>query len=227
VTGPVTVVGGAGRTGRLVVSALRKQDADVRVLTRDERRARGVLPDGVAVFTGDVRDPGTLAVPLRDVAGVVVIVEPGTANTGPDRPEATMYQGVRNVLEACAAGGTPGPRFVLVSQIYVTRSDHPMNQYGRLLDWRLRGEDAVRGSGLPYTIVRPSWLTDEPGGRTAVRLEQGDTGDGSVSRGDVAEACVQALGCPSAAHCTFEMYNEPGPPPAGWGRLFSALRKDP
>jgi uncharacterized protein YbjT (DUF2867 family) len=223
---PVTVIGGAGRTGRLVVSSLRRQGADVRVLSRDPRHARQALPADVPFYRGDVRDADTLADALRDAVGVVFNVEPGTADSGPDRPEATMYEGVQNVLKACLSSGG-SPHIVLVSQIYVTRKNHPMNQWGHLLDWRLRGEDAIRGSGLPYTIVRPGWLTDELGGSTGIRFEQGDTGDGSISRADVAETCVQALISPAAARLTFEVFNEDGSPPGDWDAAFAALRKDP
>lgn len=221
----VSVVGGAGRTGRVVVSLLRDHAADVRVLTRDPRRARAVLPAETAIYRGDVRDPGTLPGLLREVTGVVVILEPGLASSGPDSPEATVYQGVRNVVAACQSGQGK-PRIVLVSQIYVTREHHPMNQPGHLLDWRLRGEDAVRQSGLPYTIVRPGWLTDQPGGSRGIRLEQGDTGEGSVSRADIAQICVQALWSPSADGLTFEVFNEDGPPSGNLDKEFSGLSKD-
>ncbi len=222
---PVTVIGGTGRIGRLVVSSLHHQGAEVRVVSRNARHGSRVLPAGVRVFEGDVREPATITDPLRDAAGVVFSVEPGIASSGPDRPETTMYQGVQNVLRTCLSW--PGrPHLVLVSQIYVTRENHPMNRYGRLLDWRLRGEDAIRTSGLPYTILRPSWLTDDPGGEKGIRFEQGDTGDGSVSRADVAETCVQALICPSANGVTCEMYNEDGLPPADWDKQFEMLLKD-
>ena len=222
---PITVIGGAGRTGRVVASLLRDRGSDVRVLTRDPRRARSVLADDIAVYAGDVRDPATLDEPLRALSGVVISVEPGTANSGPDRPETTMYQGVLNVLDACRRASV-APYVVLVSQIYVTRKNHPTNQYGHLLDWRLRGEDAIRESGFPYTVVRPSWLTNEPAGHQGIRLEQTDTGDGSVSRADIGEICVQAMICPSANGLTFEVYNEHGSPPGDWDKQFAVLRKD-
>jgi len=221
---PVTVVGGAGRTGGLVVEALLRRGAEVRIASRRATAATDMAAREVSAFDADVRDGTGLTGALLGAAGVVYSVEPGTADSGPDRPETTMYQGVRNVLAACQ---TPSTRFVLVSSIYATRHDHPFNQWGHLLDWRLRGEDAVRGSGLPYTIVRPGWLADRRGKATAIRLEQGDRGEGRVARADVAEACVQALGCPSATGVTFEMYNAPGPPPTDWDRMFSMLTRDP
>jgi uncharacterized protein YbjT (DUF2867 family) len=90
---------------------------------------------------------------------------------------------------------------------------------------RRRAEPVLRESGLPYTIVRPSWLTD-PGGQGAIRLERGDTGDGSVSREDVAETVVQALGHAEARGKTFEPYAEPGTAPRDWASLFSGLSPD-
>ena len=34
-----------------------------------------------------------------------------------------------------------------------------------LMDEKLKGEEALRASGVPYTIVRPGGLTDQPGGK--------------------------------------------------------------
>jgi uncharacterized protein YbjT (DUF2867 family) len=220
---PVTVIGGAGRIGGLVVDGLLAEGAQARVVSRRAHRGADASGRGAQFFNGDVRIAPSLEEPLRGTRAVVFSVEPGTANRGPDRPEATMYQGVINVLKYC------GPwieRFVLVSQIYVTRSEHSMNNYGRLLDWRLRGEDEVRASGLPYTIVRPGWLGDERGG-AGLRLEQGDEGDGRVARADVAAACLNALVEPAAVGKTFEIFGDPGRGPEPWAERFAALAADP
>ncbi|MFR9795719.1 SDR family oxidoreductase [Streptomyces sp. MS06] len=222
---PITVIGGAGRVGSLIVQKLLAGGERVRVVGRSGRRARS-LPDGTSFHVGDVRDAATLKEPLAACSAVVFSVEPGTANQGADSPKSTMYQGVINALDAARADGAR-PHFALVSQIYVTRHDHPINNWGRMLDWRLAGEDAVRESGLPYTVVRPGWLT---GGRSAgdrVHVEQGDRGEGSVSRSDVAEAVVQSLYLPSAAGLTFEIFNEPGQGNPDWDALFSSLRQGP
>jgi uncharacterized protein YbjT (DUF2867 family) len=79
------------------------------------------------------------------------------------------------------------PRFVHVSSCGVTRPNRPgidvdseppavkMNDMlGGLLTWKLAGEDLVRGSGVPFAIVRPCALTEEPGGMP-IELSQGDT----------------------------------------------------
>ncbi|MCX4554509.1 SDR family oxidoreductase (plasmid) [Streptomyces sp. NBC_01387] len=219
----IAVIGGAGRTGVIITRRLLQEGHQVRVISRDPQRA--VLPSGVEKHRADVRYTDALVPALRGCSGIVFTVEPGTADSGPSSPETTVYDGVRNVLAAATDGGQR-PRMVLVSQIFVTRREHPMNAYGRLLDWRLRGEDEVRASGLPYTVVRPSWLTDSDVAGSRVRLEQHDRGDGWVSRKSVAEACVQSLRLPAAGGTTFELYNEPGAEPTDWSPLFAQLIPD-
>ncbi|MFJ8083598.1 SDR family oxidoreductase [Streptomyces sp. NPDC096205] len=229
---PIAVIGGTGRTGRLVARRLTERGERVRVLSRRPPRLPGHLPPGAVHHRADVRDPASLRGPLAGCSALVYCVEPGTENEGPDRPETTMYLGVRNALEAATSAGER-PRVVLVSQIHTTHLGHPLNAYGRLLDWRRAGEEAVRASGLPYTVVRPGWLTEERPAGEGIRLVQGDAGTGTVSRPDLAEACVQALACPSADGITFELFNssgaapwQPGDSTSAWELAFAALDWD-
>lgn len=222
----VVVVGGSGRVGRLMVKKLLARGEKVRVVGRSTQRAQRHLPPGAVFHQGDVRTAHSLGAALAGASAVIYCVEPGTDESGPDRPETTLHIGVQHVIDAATAGGEH-PHMVLVSQIHATHHGHPINAYGRVLDWRLAGEEAVRESGLPYTVVRPGWLNDGPGVGARVRLEQGDHGDGQVRRQDLAEACVQALYCPSASGVTFELFNEQGPAPTSWAELYAALEWDP
>ncbi|MCL7040755.1 hypothetical protein MKW94_012121, partial [Papaver nudicaule] len=66
------------------------------------------------------------------------------------------------------------------------------------------GEDLIRESGIPYTIVRPCALTEEPAGADLI-FEQGDNITGKISREEVARICVAALESPYACDKTFEV----------------------
>ena len=55
------------------------------------------------------------------------------------------------------------------------------DELGGLLTWKLAGEDVIRGSGLPYAIVRPTALTEEPAG-AELEIGQGDNLKGKISR---------------------------------------------
>lgn len=138
-----------------------------------------------------------------------------------------------------AYGGPTLPQFVMVSSAGVTRPGRPglnleeeppavrlNDQLGGILTWKLRGEDAVRESGIPYTIIRPCALTEEPGGKALV-FEQGDNIRGKVSRDDFAELCVQVLEQPKACNITFEVKaTENSQDAVNWDSLFSKLQPD-
>ncbi len=208
------VIGGNGRTGRSIVAKLCARGQVVRIMARHVRPSNGVI-------VGDITDAAHVAEAMQGVAGVVVIVESGEQNHGPNSPRHVHYEGILHVLEAA----TPQTHIVLVTQIYITRPErHP--EVHSIIHWRGQGEAALRASGNPYTIVRPSWLIDQPGGHSALRLEQGDTGEGKVSREDIAEICVQALLHPEARGKTFEVYAQPGTPPNDWARIFEQLASD-
>ena len=129
------------------------------------------------------------------------------------------------------------PKFVMVSSAGVTRPGRPginleeeppavrMNDMlGGILTWKLKGEDCVRSSGIPYTVVRPCALTEEPGGK-ALMFDQGDNIKGKVSREDIAELCVQALDLPQACNVTFEVKEgKNGNVPGDWEGLFSGVK---
>ena len=116
-----------------------------------------------------------------------------------------------------AYGGSAKPKFIMISSAGVTRPGRPginleeeppavrMNeQLGGILTWKLRGEDAVRESGIAYTIIRPCALTEESGGKDLI-FDQGDNIKGKVSREDIAELCLQVLEQPLASNVTFEV----------------------
>jgi hypothetical protein len=63
---------------------------------------------------------------------------------------------------------------------------------GGILTYKLEGEDVIRASGVPYAIVRPCALTEEPGGMP-LETDQGDVIKGKISRDDVAAIMVEAL----------------------------------
>jgi uncharacterized protein YbjT (DUF2867 family) len=139
-------------------------------------------------------------------------------------------------LESIAAyGGSTKPQFIIVSSAGVTRPNRPnlnldeeppavrMNeQLGGILTWKLRGEDAVRESGLRYTIVRPCALTEKTGDKL-VEFRQGDNIRGQVSRETVAELCVNALSLPEAVDRTFEVKEGETVGANNWRELFSSL----
>jgi uncharacterized protein YbjT (DUF2867 family) len=138
-----------------------------------------------------------------------------------------------------AYGGETFPQFVLVSSAGVTRPGRPginldgepptvrlNDQLGGILTWKLKGEDSLRASGIPYIIIRPCALTEAVGGKELI-FEQGDNITGEISRNDMAEICVQSLKQPKARNITLEVKEgENNPNSINWEHLFYNLRSD-
>jgi uncharacterized protein YbjT (DUF2867 family) len=212
-SGTYLIIGGAGRTGRRVVDLLTGLGHGVVIASRHPRQARAARARTVAVDLAENADPAL----LDGIDGVVISVEPPVDTSG---AEALLDRGVDRLARVAAK---PGAQIILISQIYVTRADEHPDMAG-IINARAAGERALRVSGAPYTIIRPSWLTDRPA--TGVRLEQGDTGDGRISRDTVAAAVVAALFCPASRGKSFELYDDPYGPSIDWETAFAGLADD-
>ena len=203
--GLVLVAGATGGTGRLIVAELRGRGIATRALVRDAARAADLVEQGAEIYVGDTTQPTTLPPGLAGVSAVICAT--GTRDfAGLNNPMVVDNQGVANLVAAAQSAAVG--RMLLISSIGATRPEHPLNRFGRVLDAKLAGEEALRASGLAYTIIRPGGLVDDPGGQP-LRLAQGDTISGRISRADVARVAVAALLSPAAAGKTFELIAEP------------------
>ncbi|XP_045791740.1 protein HIGH CHLOROPHYLL FLUORESCENCE PHENOTYPE 173, chloroplastic-like [Trifolium pratense] len=109
------------------------------------------------------------------------------------------------------------PRFVHVGSAGVTRPERPgldlskqppavrlNKELDYILTFKLKGEDLILESGIPYAIVRPCALTEEPAGADLI-FDQGDNITGKISREEIARMCVAVLESPYACDKTFEV----------------------
>jgi uncharacterized protein YbjT (DUF2867 family) len=123
----------------------------------------------------------------------------------PEFREGAFELPIRAIGAYVSPASVGAPRLVHVSSAGVTRPDRPgidveqeppavklNDALGGLLTYKLAGEQAVRDSGVPFCVVRPCALTEEPRGMP-VLASQGDTIKGKVGRDDVAELCVEIL----------------------------------
>jgi dihydroflavonol-4-reductase len=110
----VLITGGTGQIGNAIAHRLAAEGAEVRALVRSPERARGVLPEGVQLITGDVTDPDSLPAAFEGVTAVyhaAGIPEQWRKDTG--EFERVNVAGTRNVVEAALAAGVE--RFVYTS----------------------------------------------------------------------------------------------------------------
>ncbi|WP_210407183.1 CIA30 family protein [Hydrocoleum sp. CS-953] len=139
-----------------------------------------------------------------------------------------------------AYGSDELPKFVLVSSAGVTRPGRPglnldeqipivklNDQLKGILNWKLKGEEVVRSSEIPYTVIRPCGMTEQPGGQALI-FDQGDNIKGIVSRDDIADLCVKVLEENKACNTTFEAKGdqENQATAENWEKLFNSLETD-
>ena len=220
----VLVAGATGRTGQEVVRELLAKGYRVRAFVRDIDAARVKLGADIDYAVGDVRQRETIDAALDGVTAMISAI--GASRDDPSNgPEFVDYGGVKNLAEAAADAELS--QFVLVSSAGVGRKDQALNQrFGNILIWKFKGEEAVRNSGVPYTIVRPGGLTSEPGGEKAMLFLQGDDRRGRIPRVDLARVLVAALSLSEARSKTFELFGGEGPPSMDIQIQFAAMEED-
>jgi len=219
----VLVVGGTGRTGRRLVERLVADGRfEVSVVVRDHEKAQLVFGDLELndVFEGDLCDVASWADRLEGIDQVVTAVSCGEC-TDPmavlgfrpmpaNVPSATDAEGIRALAAAAKAHGVR--RFVAVTSASTGSPWSPaaifLNAYHYgSIKAKWAGEQAIRESGIPYTIIRPYGLGPDappavpdaaPAAAAARGMEwsQAETVSSErrrIPRDDVARLCHEAL----------------------------------
>merc|ERR1719171_3075680 len=101
---------------------------------------------------------------------------------------------------------------------------------GNILLWKRKAEKYLIDSGLPYTIVHPGGLLNEPGSERELVLgvddSQAGTESRTVPREDVAEVMVQALKISGYRGRSFDLRAKPvgdGTPTTDFAALLETL----
>lgn len=144
----ILIAGGTGTLGRRVVRLLAARGLPVRILTRDPSRAAGLVGAGVEVAAGDVREPASVTWAMAGARTVISAIQ-GFSGTGGDSPETVDRAGNGVLIRAAREAGAG--HFILVS-VQGTAPDHPMG----LFRAKYQAEQALRASGLAWTILRPT-----------------------------------------------------------------------
>lgn len=186
----ITIIGGSKGTGAQLAAQARKAGHEVTVLSRS-----GNAPEGVHVVRGDATDPAAAGKAVVGADAVVVTV--GGAKGVPNQRaavtraviEAMKKEDVQRLMVQSSLGAgdsgsqMPAPlRIAMKVALAKPLADH--NEQ----------EAAVQSSGLDWTIVRPTGLTDKDptGSWQALQTSEPGTLRGSIPRADLA-ACMLGL----------------------------------
>ncbi len=151
----VAVAGGTGFVGGAIAAELFRRGHRVVVLSQQGEVARGPLPDDVEIRTVDVREDAGLVEALRGVdALAIALAFRNSPMESPRRGQTFMEVdagGTESLVRAAPQAGVG--RVVYVSGAGAAPD---AQRHGLRAKWR--AEEAVRRSGLTWTIIRPTWI---------------------------------------------------------------------
>jgi uncharacterized protein YbjT (DUF2867 family) len=149
----IFVAGATGAIGTVLVPHLRAKGFDVIPHVRPKTAARHPFGKDPQALVADLSDSAKLDAAMSRAQAVVCLV--GTMRrrfAAGDTYESSDYRPVLELAESAARVPSPEPRhFVLLTAL----GTRPGSGY---LGWKFKAEEAVRKSGLPHTILRPSFL---------------------------------------------------------------------
>ncbi|MDH6229354.1 SDR family oxidoreductase [Streptomyces sp. MJP52] len=176
----ILVTGATGTVGSEVLRRL-PAGAEVRAMSRDPARVTAA-GHAVEAVRGDHRDPRSLAAALRGVRRAFLVTNGVQGDDDARFLRAAGEAGVRHVVKLSAAAVLDRD-----AQDLVTR-------------WQRSCEEALRTSGLEWTLLRPrAFMSNALGWAGSVRAEQvvralhGTAVTSCVDPRDVAEVAVRAL----------------------------------
>ncbi|RSM35728.1 SDR family NAD(P)-dependent oxidoreductase [Amycolatopsis balhimycina DSM 5908] len=180
------VTGASGQLGRLAVLELLSRGvpgSDVVAVVRTPGKAADLAGRGVQVREADYSRPSSLVVALADVDRLLLV-----SSSEPDR--RVIHH--TNVIEGARSTGTS--RIVYTSMLNADATTNP------LAEEHQDTERALRGAGIPFTLLRNGWYTENYTGQLDEYLRRGEilgaAGSGRISaatRRDYARAAVTAL----------------------------------
>ena len=134
-----------------------------------------------------------------------------------------------NLVDAAKAAKVK--QFVLMSALGAgdTNPETFLNKrFGMVQMWKGKGEEHLRKSGVPYTIVRPGGLKNCDAGKTDITFSGDPALKGAaICRADVGLAMAAALGNPQALHKTVGVVANEGVAPSDPAKKFAAISPDP
>ncbi|KAL9180317.1 hypothetical protein ACHAXT_008287 [Thalassiosira profunda] len=191
-----------------------------------------IPPESVAVL--DITDAATLDELMEGCDALMICTSAKPAPTGEvddatqrpkfgfpnGQPELVDWMGQKNLIDA-AKKSKKDVHVVLCGSMGGTNPNNSLNNLGKdasgaggdILKWKRKAEVYLKDSGLPYTIVHPGGLLNEPGNERELCLGVDDkipgTDNNSVPREDVANVMIAALEDDRYRGRSFDLVSKP------------------
>jgi uncharacterized protein YbjT (DUF2867 family) len=196
----VLVAGGHGQVARHLLRKLAAAGHHPRGLIRNPGHAADLEADGAVPVLCDLEqdDPA----PHVGTAHAIVFAAGAGPGSGAERKRTVDYGGAVKLIEAAEALGVR--RYLMVSSMGADDPGSASEQMRPYQQAKHDADEALAGSALDWTILRPGGLTDAPGSGSvdlAPRLGR----FGQVPREDVAAVLLAMLEADNTIRGTYEL----------------------
>lgn len=220
----ILVTGASGQFGRLVLDALLASGsvapADIVAASRDTGKLAAYAEKGVTLRTADFDNAAPLDAAFAGIDKALIISTDALAVPG---QRLTQH---RNAVTAAKRAG--------VGRLFYTSLPNPETSVVTFAPDHLGTEEAIKASGLAYTILRNSWYMENLFLSLPSALQSGtwytSAGDGRtsyVARADLAAATAAALLSDETANLTLTLTGPVGYTNAEVAALVSAVTGKP
>ncbi len=148
----VLVAGANGQLGRVIVRKLAAAGVAVRAVGRNAQKLETLRAAAVEIVPVDLMNLAALSEACRGVGQIVSTANNnmGKGATSPAKIDLAAHQNL------CAAARNAGVRRILYVSAHGIDQDSPVDIFR--IKWYI--EDAIRRSGVPYVILRPTAFMD-------------------------------------------------------------------
>jgi uncharacterized protein YbjT (DUF2867 family) len=195
----VVIAGGHGKVARRLGRLLVARGDRVRGLIRKPEHEEDLRADGSepVVLDLEAATPEDIAAAIAGADAVVFAAGAGPGS-GAERKWTIDRDGAIKLLEATKTAQVP--RYLMISSIGAEAPPDGDDVFSVYLRAKAQADAALAASDREWTIVRPGFLTDDPGaGR--VRIDVAPL-DGKVPRDDVAATLAAIIHDPRSVHLT-------------------------
>lgn len=150
----VAVIGATGRLAPMVIREMIANGIYVKALVRNIEKAKKILPNKVEIIEADLTDVESLTNGLKKTDYVYL----NLSTEHPDSKFQPELDGVRNIISACKQNGIK--RIFKISGLGAYRKDFAQGKTIFVNEIRIKGQELIKLSGIPYTFFHPSWFME-------------------------------------------------------------------
>lgn len=191
------VIGANGQIGKQFCELAQQAGEPVKAMIRSEEQAGWFKERGIETVIADLE--GELEHAFEGCDQVVFTAGSGP-HTGPDKTLLIDLYGAIRAADLASQKGLS--RYIMISAM---RSENPLEAPEKMRPYmaaKFAADAHLANSKVPYVILKPGRLTDEPASREFASSVD-EAGDNQISRANVAHALLHVVQTPSVVNQEF------------------------